>query len=111
MIYSNPFDVGAPPVPSDFKAIERTPNSITVQWNPVSLDGVTYKLQYRINEQWMVRQLQNGETNYTLNNLKPNTSYTLMINSLRNTIPSSSTTITVHTRISGIKIFHFYVYT
>lgn len=96
---------GAPPVPSGFKVIEQTPNSVTIQWDPASLGGVTYELQYGVensNDQWMVRQLQNGETSYTLNNLKPNTSYVLMINSLRNTIPSSSAMITVHTRISGI---------
>ena len=92
-------------MPSGFKAIERTSSSITVQWNQSSLDGVTYQLQYRVessDEQWTIQQLQNGATQYTLSNLKPNTSYTVMINSVRNMISSSSATITAHTRIPGI---------
>ena len=94
-------------MPSGFKAIERTSSSITVQWNQSSLDGVTYKLQYRVessDEQWTVQQLQNGETNYTLSNLKSNTSYIVMLNSLRDMISSSSTITIVRTHIPGIII-------
>lgn len=103
-MYACAIFIGAPPAPSGFTAIDSTPNSITVQWDSASLDEITYKLQYRVensNEQWTVRQLQNDIINYTLNNLKSNTSYVVMITSVRNAIQSSSTMITVHTRIPG----------
>lgn len=100
--------IGAPPAPSGFNTTERTSSSITVQWDPAPLDDITYKLQYRAensNEQWTMKQLQNDKTSYTLNNLKSNTSYVLMIISIRKTIESLSTMITVRTRISGISVF------
>lgn len=98
--------VGAPPTPSHFKATERTPNSVTVQWDRPTLGGVTYKLQYRenSNQPWTEKVLQNGESSYAVNNLKSNTSYTLRIIAIRNSIQSLPTDpLTVQTRVSGNK--------
>ena len=71
-----------------------------------------YKLQYRIEnsvEQWTEKELENGITSYTVNNLNSNTSYVLMIISVRKEIESLPTTTTVQTRISGnhyTTVFH-----
>ena len=96
--------IGAPPPPTGFIAKERTPNSIIVQWDPPSLDAVTYELSYRVensNRTWNVTSLQNGETSFKLDNLQPNTSYTLRITALRNSIQSLPTPLITRTRISG----------
>jgi len=90
-----------------FAATNRTPTSITVKWDPLSLDGVTYKLQ--CNEKYIenskdVCDITTDETMFTLTNLKSNTSYELGIISLRNGLKSLQTTITVRTRISGMQL-------
>lgn len=97
--------VGAPPTPSHFNATDHTPNSITVQWDPPTLNGTTYRLQYceNSNKLWTERILQDGETSYVVDNLKPNTNYTLRIIALRNSMWSFPTdSLTVRTGILGM---------
>ena len=98
--------VGAPPRPSGFNVTERTPSSITVQWDPPSLDGVTHELSYHIdnsnNESWDRETVESGATSYRLENLRSNTSYVLRLTALRNSIRSLPTSqLIVRTRISG----------
>ena len=96
--------IGAPATPSGFHVTERTPSSVTVQWERSSLDGVIYELRYHVdrpNEEWIEIKLQNDEATYTLSNLKPNTTYVLRITSVRMSIPSLPFTIKARTRISG----------
>ena len=100
------FCVGAPPRPSGFNVTERTPSSITVQWDPPSLDGVAHKLSYRIdnsnNGSWDKETVESGATSYKLENLRPNTSYVLRLTASRNSIRSLPTSeLIVRTRISG----------
>ena len=97
--------IGAPPPPLGFTATERTPSSITVQWDPPSLSAVTHELSYRVensNGTWNVTSLRNGETGLILSNLQSNTSYILRITALRNSIRSLPTSLIARTRISGI---------
>lgn len=101
--------IGAPPPPSGFIAKERTPSSITVQWDAPSLDEVTHEISYRVensNETWNVTSLQNGETSLKLDYLQPNTSYTLRITALRNSIRSLPTPLVTRTRISGTLLLY-----
>ena len=95
---------GAPPQPSGFGVIERTPSSVTVQWDPPSLDGVTHELWYQAenSNQSSNLNLQNGENSFKLDNLKPNTSYNLRITALRNSIRSLPAPLTARTRVSGM---------
>ena len=80
---------------------------MTLQWDPPSLNAVTHELRYRVensNETWNVTSLQNGETRFKLDNLRPNTTYILRITALRNSIRSLPTPLIIRTRISGCYI-------
>ncbi|MEI7802713.1 MAG: M64 family metallopeptidase, partial [Bacteroidota bacterium] len=93
-------------MPSGLIAMNVTTTSATLKWN--AGNAYNYKLRYRISGgTWHVATVAGGATQFTLNNLIPNTAYQWVLKSVCDSVGSDFSSFTANqnfTTLSGAKL-------
>jgi len=93
---------GVPGTPTGFNYTDRTSNTVTVIWIPLSLSGVMYIFEYEVEGRTISRNITDGSTEQVASGLQPDTVYEFVISSYKDGKRSLPARIQVRTVVAGL---------